>query len=657
MPTTLDLTKYLYTIDISKDFFTLRELIGREEIIKKGILGFAIPDSKEIIDVHTPVLSKDVKSIIIYTWEDDEGKEVYWHSSAHILADAILQIFPEAKITIGPPIDNGFYYDIDFGTAQMTPDFIPLVENKINEIISKNYSFERIEVNERDAKDFYEKKYPNPYKLEILNDIINKKQKITFYRHGDFWDLCSGPHVLDVTFLKFFKITGLSAAYWKGNSKNPQLTRIYGISFPTKVELDNYLLKLQEAEKRDHKVIGREMELFIISQEVGAGLPLWLPDGFIIKNTLIELIRNAQNKLGYLEVTTPHIGSRRLYEISGHYQKYAQNCYKPILTPDEHEEYLLKPMNCPHHCEIFAFKRRSYKELPLKLSEFGTVYRYEKSGEIHGLIRARGFTQDDAHIFCKEEDLETVITEIIDLIYFLIKLFNFEDIKVRISLHDPSKKEMYLGTPELWEKAEKILRKIAQKCLYNYTEEKGESAFYGPKLDFIIKDALSRKWQLSTIQLDFNLPERFNLKYMDKDNTWKKPILVHRALLGSLERFIALLIEHTGGNLPLWLSPVQVAILPVNESTCKYSENLCEELKNNKIRAIISFPQERLAKRIKQMEIRRVPIQAIVGEKEINNNTVNVRSRIPSFIKNNYEYSREEFINLIVKYSKLPDFK
>jgi len=657
----------MFVLDIHKEFsgqispegkkYSLREVAGDQYIIDKGILAFSIEKGGKIYDVHTPILTIETKEIYCYTWEDDEGKMVFWHSSAHVMADAIMRLFPDALLTIGPPVDNGFYYDIDFGENTHVEEKIEDIEREFARIIKENATFTREECSFEDAINYYQKEYPNPYKLEIIEEIKGRgERECSFYRHGRFRDLCSGPHILTPSMIGAFKITGIAGAYWRGNAKNKQLTRIYGITFPTKQELEKYLQMVEEAKNRDHKKLGYDMELFIISNRVGAGLPLWLPAGQTLRNLLIQFIRNAQNKLGYQEVFTPHIGSKNLYVTSGHYEKYGKDSFQPIETPDGHDSYLLKPMNCPHHCEIYGYRTRSYKELPLKISEFGTVYRYEKSGEIHGLVRARSFTQDDAHIFCTEDQLHEVISETLDLIKFVLDTFEFKDRIVRLSLRDPHDNDKYIGSPEVWDNAEKILREVAGNHFPSFVEQQGEAAFYGPKIDFIVRDSLGRKWQVGTLQLDFNLPVRFNLKYNGKDNKVHTPVMIHRALLGSIERFVAILLENTNGNLPIWLAPIQFAILPLGDEVMDFSHEIAEKLTRAGLRFIIHHSSERLSKRIKQMEIRKIPFQLIIGGKERESGVVSVRSRFPAILPDSSSLPIDQIISIVKEHSIIPEY-
>lgn len=637
---------------------SLREVVGEEFIIEKGILGFSVPGISSIFDVHSRIIGPDIDEIICYTWEDEYGKKIMWHSGAHILADAVLRLFPDALLATGPPVENGFYYDILFKNGPPGTEDIKKIEELVMRILKEGAFFERSEIPIEEAKKHYTTAYPNKYKLEILEELEKEGTRIvSFYRHGNFVDLCEGPHILTTSMIKAFKITGVAGAYWRGDATKEQLCRIYGIAFPDEQTFHLFEKAYREAEQKDHRKVGYDMEIFLISSRIGAGLPIWLPGGFIVRNSLIEFIRRAQNTLGYQEVFTPHIGSKNLYITSGHYEKYGQNSYKPILTPDENEEYLLKPMNCPHHCEIFGFRTRSYRELPLKISEFGTVYRYEKSGEIHGLVRARCFTQDDAHIFVDEEHLEEVLIETFNLATFVLNTLGFSDVSVRLSLRDPAKPEEYIGETSIWEKAEKILKRVCDKQFPGYTEGIGEAAFYGPKVDFIVRDLLHRKWQVSTVQLDFNLPRRFNLKYISRNNTMETPIIIHRALLGSIERFVALLLEHTGGNLPLWLAPIHVAILPVKEEVLDYSRFIEKTLAKEGYRVVLHWTPERLSKRIKQMEIKKVPFQVVVGEKEKEAGLLNIRSRREELVPSGATLPLEEFIARTRGQINIPEYR
>ena len=558
----------------------------------------------------------------IRPWDDDEAKHIFWHSSAHLMAEALEALYPGVKFGVGPAVETGFYYDVDLGDRQISESDLKAVEDKMIELARTKETFERKEVSKADAMAYFTEK-GDQYKCELIQDL--EDGKITFYTNGAFTDLCRGPHIKHVDDIKAVKLTAIAGAYWKGDQNREQLTRIYGVTFPKKSMLDEYLKMLEEAKKRDHRKLGKEMELFTFSSRVGLGLPLWLPRGAVMRNILENFLRKKQAELGYLPVVTPHIGSKDLYVTSGHYAKYGKDSFQPIHTPQEGEEYMLKPMNCPHHCEIFRSSPRSYRDLPLRFAEFGTVYRYEQSGELHGLTRVRGFTQDDAHLFCRPDQLQEEFEKVIDLILYVFKTLNMTDYMAQISLRDPSNKEKYIGSDENWEKAEKAIIDAAEKKGLKTVVELGEAAFYGPKLDFMVKDAIGRRWQLGTIQVDYNLPERFELEFTDADGSKKRPVMIHRAPFGSLERFTAVVLEHTAGHLPVWLSPDQVKVLPISEKYEDYAEKVCELLKNSEIRASIDARNETLGKRIREISLLRVPVIAIVGEKEATEGTVSVR--------------------------------
>ena len=558
----------------------------------------------------------------IRPWEDDEAKHIFWHSSAHLMAEALEALYPGVKFGVGPAVETGFYYDVDLGDRQISEADLAKVEAKMIELARTKETFERTEVSKADALKYFTEK-GDPYKVELINDL--EDGTITFYKNGCFTDLCRGPHVKHVDDIKAVKLTAIAGAYWKGDQNRQQLTRIYGVTFPKKSMLDEYLQMLEEAKKRDHRKLGKEMELFTFSGRVGLGLPLWLPRGAVMRNTLENFLRRKQAELGYLPVVTPHIGSKELYVTSGHYAKYGKDSFQPIHTPQEGEEYMLKPMNCPHHCEIFRSSPRSYRDLPLRFAEFGTVYRYEQSGELHGLTRVRGFTQDDAHLFCRPDQLQEEFEKVIDLILYVFKTLKMTDYMAQISLRDPKNTEKYIGSDENWNKAEQAIIDAAAKKGLKTVVELGEAAFYGPKLDFMVKDAIGRKWQLGTIQVDYNLPERFELEFTDADGSKQRPVMIHRAPFGSLERFTAVVLEHTAGHLPVWLSPDQVKVLPISEKYADYAEKVCSLLKNSDIRASIDSRNETLGKRIREISLLRVPLIAIVGEKEASEGTVSVR--------------------------------
>ena len=561
----------------------------------------------------------------LFTWNDEEGKTAFWHSSAHILAQSLLALYPQAKLTIGPAIENGFYYDVDFGGESFSEKDLPALEKQFLAFAREKFDFKMRMSSKADALDFY-KKEDNPFKVELIENLDDGT--ISFCDHADFTDLCRGGHIPHTGFVKAVKLLSVAGAYWRGDETKPQLTRIYGISFPKQKELTEYLALLEEAKKRDHRKLGKELELFTFSQKVGQGLPLWLPKGAALRERLENFLKEAQKKAGYEQVISPHIGNKKLYMTSGHYEKYGADSFQPIQTPAEGEEFLLKPMNCPHHCEIFNARQWSYKDLPKRYAEFGTVYRYEQSGELHGLTRVRGFTQDDAHIFCMPSQLDEEFKKVIDLVLYVFGSLGFKDFTAQVSLRDPEKPEKYIGSDQNWDLAENAIINAAKEKELNYVIEYGEAAFYGPKLDFMVKDALGRKWQLGTIQVDYNLPERFELSYKGSDNEEHRPVMIHRAPFGSLERFVAILLEHTGGNFPLWLMPEQVIILSVSEKYEKYAEKVSNQLKNSEIRALIDNRNETIGKKIREAQLNKYPYMLIVGEKEATENTVSVRSRV-----------------------------
>ena len=573
-----------------------------------------------VYDVTRPI-TEDA-AIRLHKWEDAEAKHVFWHSSSHLLAAALEALYPGVKFGIGPAIETGFYYDVDFGDKTLVEADLKAIEDKMIELARQKNPFVRTEVSKADALQKFTEK-GDEYKCELISEL--EDGTITFYTNGDFTDLCRGPHLKDTSVIKAVKLTAIAGAYWRGDQERQMLTRVYGVTFPKKSLLDEYLQMMEEAKKRDHRKIGKEMELFTFSQRVGQGLPLWLPKGAALRERLENFLKKLQKSYGYLPVVTPHIGNKDLYVTSGHYAKYGKDSFQPIHTPQEGEEYLLKPMNCPHHCEIYRAKPRSYKELPLRLAEFGTVYRYEQSGELHGLTRVRSFTQDDAHLFCRPDQLKEEFCKVIDIILYVFKTLNFNEYVAQVSLRDPDNKSKYIGTDENWEKAEAAIIEAAEEKGLNTVVEYGEAAFYGPKLDFMVKDAIGRKWQLGTIQVDYNLPERFELEYIGNDNQKHRPIMIHRAPFGSLERFVAVLLEHTGGKLPLWLTPDQVNIVPVSEKYEEYAKKVCDLLNISDIRASIDDRNETLGKRIRESELKRIPFLVIVGEKEMNEGTVSVR--------------------------------
>ena len=561
-------------------------------------------------------------SLTLYTWNDREGKDTFWHSSAHLMAAAIESLYPGVKFGIGPHIETGFYYDIDFMNYSISSDDFPKIEEKMKELASQKIQFVRREVPKAEALDYFNKK-GDEYKVELIDGL--EDGQISFYESGPFTDLCRGPHLHDTSMIKAIKLLKTAGAYWRGDEKRKQLTRIYAVTFPKKKELDEYLALLEEAAKRDHRKLGREMELFTFSPLVGQGLPLWLPKGAALRDRLEQFLRKVQKKYGYQQVITPHIGNVNLYKTSGHYAKYGADSFRPITTPQEGEEFFLKPMNCPHHCQIFAARPRSYKELPLRLAEFGTVYRYEQSGELHGLTRVRGFTQDDAHLYCTSDQIKEEFCKVIDIILYIFKTLKFENYKAQVSLRDPNNKEKYIGTDENWEKAQRAIIEAAAEKGLNTIEVEGEAAFYGPKLDFMVKDAIGREWQLGTVQVDYNLPERFELEYTDADGQKKRPVMIHRAPFGSMERFVAVLLEHTGGNFPLWLTSDQVVILPISEKYMDYARKVQTALDEQDIRCYIDERSEKTGRKIRDAETAKVPYMLIVGEKEEADGTVSVR--------------------------------
>ena len=590
--------------------------------ISEGLARNVISASFNGTTVETKTTLIEDGSLILYTWKDDQGKKAFWHSSAHVLAQAIQKLYPEAKLTIGPAIDNGFYYDVDFGEHKISDTDFKKVEDKMLEIARGKHEFDMREVSKDDALAFY-KNENNPYKVELIENLTDGD--ITFCDHDTFTDLCRGGHIPNTGIIKAVKVMSVAGAYWRGDENNPQLTRVYGITFPKQKELKEYLELLEEAKKRDHRKLGKELQLFTFSQKVGQGLPLWLPKGAALRERLENFLKKAQKKAGYEMVVSPHIGQKELYETSGHYAKYGEDSFQPITTPNEGEEFLLKPMNCPHHCEIYNASPWSYKDLPKRFAEFGTVYRYEQSGELHGLTRVRGFTQDDAHIFCTPDQLDEEFKKVIDLVLYVFGSLGFENFTAQVSLRDPENKEKYIGADENWEKAENAIINAAKEKNLSYVVETGEAAFYGPKLDFMVKDALGRSWQLGTIQVDYNLPERFELTYKGSDNELHRPVMIHRAPFGSMERFIAILLEHTGGNFPLWLMPEQAIVLSLSEKYENYTQKVLNLLENNEIRARIDNRSETMGKKIREAEMNKLPFMLIVGEQEEKDGTVSVR--------------------------------
>ncbi len=588
------------------------------EGLARNVLAAVVDD--EVWDLNRPI-SNDAK-LTLLTWNDRKGKETFWHTSAHLMAEAIEILYPGVKFGIGPHIETGFYYDIDFMDYSISSDDFKKIEDKMAELVAQKQETIRSEVTKKEALDYFSKK-GDEYKLELIHDL--EDGTITFYKTGEFTDLCRGPHLTDVSPIKAIKLLSLAGAYWRGDEKRKQLTRIYAVTFPKKKELDEYLVLLEEAKKRDHRKLGRELELFTFSQKVGAGLALWLPKGTALRMRLENFLKKVLKEYGYELVMSPHIGNVDLYKTSGHYQKYGQDSFRTISTPQEGEEFMLKPMNCPHHCEIYNFKPRSYKDLPLRLAEFGTVYRYEQSGELHGLTRVRGFTQDDAHLFCTNEQLQEEFCKVIDIVLYIFKTLNFKEYSAQISLRDPNDKEKYIGSEENWKKAEEAIVQAAKERNLNTTVEIGEAAFYGPKLDFMVRDAIGRKWQLGTIQVDYNLPERFNLEYIGNDNQKYRPVMIHRTIFGSMERFVAVLIEHTAGNFPLWLTPEQAIILPISDKYFDYSHELVRRLDEKDIRVCMDERSEKTGKKIRDAEMKKIPFMLIIGEKEVAENTVSVR--------------------------------
>jgi len=597
--------------------------------------------NEEIVETTTPLTTDG--SLTLFTWNNPEGKKAFWHSSAHILAQAIQFFYPEAKLTIGPAIENGFYYDVDFGDKTLTESDFKKIEDKMLEFARQKSEFKKRSISKAEALQTY-KDENNEFKVELIENL--EDGEITFCDHSDFTDLCRGGHIPNTGIIKAVKVTSVAGAYWRGDEKNKQLTRVYGISFPKQKELKEYLALIEEAKKRDHRKLGKELELFTFSTKVGQGLPLWLPKGAALRERLENFLKKAQKKAGYQMVITPHIGQKELYVTSGHYAKYGEDSFQPIHTPKDNEEFLLKPMNCPHHCEIFNAKPYSYKDLPVRFAEFGTVYRYEQSGELHGLTRVRGFTQDDAHIFCTPNQLNDEFKAVIDIVNYVFSSLGFDDFTTQISLRDPDDKEKYIGSDENWEKAENaIIQATKEKGLKTVTVY-GEAAFYGPKLDFMVKDVLGRSWQLGTIQVDYNLPERFDLSYKGSDNQLHRPVMIHRAPFGSMERFIAILIEHTGGNFPLWLTPEQAILLPISEKYEIYTEKVLNLLENYEIRALVDDRNEKIGRKIRDAELNKIPFMLIIGENEEKENTISVRKHGEGDLGT---FTVEEFSKIIQK--------
>lgn len=610
---------------------------GSQRSYSKGVTGLGIASSiseglarnvlaakvnGEVWDATRPINTD--ATVTLLTWTNDEGKSTFWHSSAHLLAEALEALYPGIKFGTGPSIDKGFYYDVDLGGETISQEDFPKIEAKMLELARLKNSYVREDISKSDALSYFTEK-GDQYKLELIDGL--EDGQITLYKQGGFTDLCRGPHIPDTGFIKAIKLTNIAGAYWRNNENNKMLTRIYGITFPKQKELEEYVTLLEEAKKRDHRKLGKELKLFAFSEKVGQGLPLWLPKGAMLRERLENFLRKAQLRAGYLPVVTPHIGSKDLYVTSGHWEKYGKDSFQPIKTPNEGEEYLLKPMNCPHHCEIYKTEPRSYRDLPLRLAEFGTVYRYEQSGELHGLTRVRGFTQDDAHIFCRGDQVKEEFLRVIDLVLYVFRTLGFNEYSAQISLRDPENKAKYIGKDEDWEKAEAaIIEAAGEKGLETVTEL-GEAAFYGPKLDFMVKDALGRKWQLGTIQVDYQLPQRFELEYVGADNQKHRPVMIHRAPFGSMERFIAILIENTAGQFPVWLSPDQIAILPISEKYSDYADDLFFELQETDIRGFVDHRDEKIGRKIRDAEVTKIPYMLIVGEKEAAEGKVSVRKK------------------------------
>ncbi len=607
------------------------------EGLARNVLAAKINDT--VKDANLPI-TEDC-NLQLLTWNDAEGKSTMWHSSAHLMAEALEFHFPGIKLAIGPPVTNGFYYDIDFMEYSITEKDLEKVEAKMKELAKAKNQFIRQEISKAEAIAYFEEKQ-DPYKLELLSEL--EDGTITFYTQGNFTDLCRGPHIPDTGFIKAVKLTSIAGAYWRGDEKNKQLTRIYGITFPKNSELTEYLEKVEEAKRRDHRKLGKELELFTFSQKVGQGLPMWLPKGAALRERLENFLKKAQRKAGYQQVITPHIGNKELYVTSGHYEKYGADSFQPIKTPDPNEEFYLKPMNCPHHCEIFKSKPRSYKDLPARFAEFGTVYRYEQSGELHGLTRVRGFTQDDAHIFCTQDQVKDEFKKVIDIVLYVLKTLDFQNFKAQISLRDKTNRAKYIGAEENWVKAENAIIEAAEEKNLPTVVAYGEAAFYGPKLDFMVQDALGREWQLGTIQVDYNLPERFELEYIGADNAKHRPVMIHRAPFGSMERFVAVLLEHCAGDFPLWLTTEQFIVLPISEKYNEYAEKVSEFLNNSDIRGFVDDRNEKIGKKIRDAELAKIPFMLIVGEKEFEQNQVSVRQRGEG---DRGAMSQDEFIEIV----------
>ena len=606
--------------EVEKGTTSMDVAMGISEGLARNVLAAKIDGN--VVDATLP-LDKDIE-LTLLTSRDAEGMTTLWHSSAHLMAEAIQHYYPKAKFTIGPPIENGFYYDIDFGDETLTEGDLKKLEEKTLELARHKNTFERSEVTKADALSYYEKDN-NEYKIELINDL--EDGSITFYKQGDFYDLCRGPHIPHTGFIKAVKLLSVAGAYWRGDEKNKQLTRVYGITFTKASDLKDYMNLLEEAKKRDHRKLGKELELFTFSEKVGQGLPLWLPKGTALRERLVNFLKKAQDRMGYVQVITPHIGHKDLYVTSGHYEKYGEDSFQPIRTPHEGEEFFLKPMNCPHHCEIYKASPKSYKDLPIRVAEFGTVYRYEQSGELHGLTRVRGFTQDDAHIFCTQDQVKYEFKQVIDLVMLVFKALDFQEYTAQVSLRDPENKTKYIGNDANWELAESAIIEAAEEKGLKTVVETGEAAFYGPKLDFMVKDAIGRKWQLGTIQVDYNLPERFELEYTGSDNQKHRPVMIHRAPFGSLERFVAVLIEHCAGQFPLWLNPDQYIVLPISDKYNEYAKSIVNELSAYDLRGTVDDRNEKIGKKIRDAELNKVPYMLIVGEKEASENAVSPRKK------------------------------
>lgn len=592
--------------------------------ISEGLMRkvLAVELDGKVVDAFGPINQDG--SIKFLTWDDKGGKSTFWHSSAHLLAEALQELYPDTKFAIGPPIERGFYYDIDLGERKITDDDLMVIEKKMKELAGQKERFTKMDVPKAEAVAYFTDKQ-DPYKLELIDGL--QDGQITFYTQGKFTDLCRGPHIPNTGYIKAIKLTNIAGAYWRGDEKNKMLTRIYGVTFPAKKELDAYLQFIEEAKKRDHRKLGKELELFAFSEKVGAGLPLWLPNGAMLRERLQQFLQKAQLESGYLPVITPHIGNINLYKTSGHYDKYGSDSFQPIKTPHEGEEFLLKPMNCPHHCEIYKTSPKSYKDLPVRFAEFGTVYRYEQAGELHGLTRVRGFTQDDAHLFCRPDQVKEEFMKVIDLVLYVFNSLGFKDYTAQVSLRDKEDRSKYIGSEANWDIAEDAIREAAAEKGLSTIEEYGEAAFYGPKLDFMVKDALGRSWQLGTIQVDYNLPERFELEYIDSDNSRKRPVMIHRAPFGSMERFVAVLLEHCAGKLPLWLVPTQIKVLPISDKYSEYAHEIQQTLKKHDLRAQVDDRSEKIGRKIRDTEVAKIPYMLIVGEKEMETKTVGVRKQ------------------------------